>query len=51
MSGLIAIAGYAVPAGALAVVKNWANILGKDSADKIAALEIRVTALEAKGTK
>lgn len=35
----------------MGVVKNWANILGKESADKIAALETRVAALEAKGVK
>lgn len=51
LSAGFALAGYLIPAGTLAIVKNWANILGKESAERIAALEVRIAALEAKGTK
>ena len=44
----IAVAGYILPTGCLSVVRNWANILGKQSAERLTALEARVAALEAK---
>lgn len=46
-----AIGGYILPAGALSVLRNWANVLGKESADRITVLEKRVAALELKPVK
>lgn len=47
-SVVIAAAGWILPSGVLTVVRNWANVLGKQSADRLTALEARVAALEAK---
>lgn len=43
-----AIGGYVLPSGTLSVVKNWANVLGKESANRITSLETRVTAIESR---
>jgi len=41
-----AVAGHMLPSGVLGIVQNWANILGKESADRIAKLEARVSRIE-----
>lgn len=51
LSAGFAVAGYLIPSGVLEVVRNWANILGKESAARITAIEIRVSALEEKAAK
>ena len=46
LAGVLASVGYLLPSGLLGMARNWANILGRESADRIDALEKRVSALE-----
>lgn len=46
IAGVMGLAGYVLPAGVVGLVRNWANVLGKQSADRIDKIESRLDALE-----